>query len=294
MPLDLTIVIVSYNTRDMLRECLRSIASATEGITSETWVVDNNSPDKSADMVAVEFSEVRLIANDRNAGFTRANNQALRQSQSRHGVILNPDTECRPGSLTTLVRYLDAHPEVGAVGPRLLNTDGSLQPNGARFPNPLQDFLVVSELRFISRKAFERWSRMRDDFDADCELDVVSGACMMVRREAIEKVGVLDEDFFMFYEEVEWCWRIKKAGWKVVYVSAAEVVHHWMGSVRQDSEAMTKRLFQSSDIYYKKTGTPVTRAANRGTMAYGAAKNRFIHMGVRVKRWLRARLEKRR
>ena len=134
---------------------------------------------------------------------------------------------------------------------------------------------------------------MREDFDADCELDVVSGACMMVRSEAIETVGVLDEDFFMFYEEVEWCWRIKKAGWKVVYVPSAVVVHHWMGSVRQDSKAMTKRLFQSSDIYYRKTGTPMTRAANRGTMAYGAAKNRFIHTGVRVKRWLRARLGKR-
>lgn len=287
--MDLCIVIVSYNTRDMLRDCLRSLAAATEGITTETWVVDNNSPDKSAEMVATEFPDVHLIANEDNAGFTRANNQALRQSQSRHCVILNPDTECRPGSLTTLVRYLDAHPDVGAVGPKLLNTDGSLQPNGARFPSPLQDFLVVTELRFVARSAFERWSRMRADFDTECELDVISGACMMVRGEALAKVGLLDEDFFMFYEEVEWCWRIKKAGWKVVYVPAAEVVHHWMGSVRQNSEAMTKRLFQSSDIYYRKTGNPASRLANRGTMLYGAAKNRFIHAGVRVKRWLRER-----
>jgi len=285
--LDLSIVIVSYNTRDMLRDCLRSLPAGTQGITAETWVVDNNSPDRSAEMVAEEFPEVRLIANRENAGFTRANNQALRQCDSRHSVILNPDTECRPGALTTLVRYLDSHPEAGAVGPKLLNTDGSLQPNGARFPNPLQDFLVVSDLRGLARARFERWSRMRDDFDRECELDVVSGACMMVRREAIEKVGLLDEEFFMFYEEVEWCWRIKRAGWKVVYVPSAEVVHHWMGSVRQNSEAMTRRLFQSSDIYYRKTGTPFSRLANRGTMVLGAVKNRVIHVGVRVKRWLR-------
>jgi GT2 family glycosyltransferase len=288
--LDLSIVIVSYNTRDMLRDCLLSIAAATAGISSETWVVDNNSPDKSAEMVAAEFPDVHLIPNPENAGFTRANNQALRQSRSRHVVILNPDTECKPGSLATLVCYLDTHADVGAVGPKLLNTDGSLQPNGSRFPDPLLAFLVVSELRRPFKTAFERHSRMRDNFDIECELEVISGACMMVRGSTIEQVGILDEDFFMFYEEVEWCWRIKKAGWKVMYVPQAVIVHHWMGSVRQDSQAMTARLFESSDIYYRKTGTPLMRFANRAVMAYGLAKNNFIHAGVRVKRWLRGRM----
>jgi GT2 family glycosyltransferase len=285
--LDLSIVIVSYNTRDMLRDCIASLAAATDGIAAETWVVDNCSPDASADMVATEFPAVHLVANRENVGFARANNQALSQASGRHSVILNPDTECRPGALTTLVRYLDAHPHVGAVGPKLLNTDGSLQPNGSRFPDPLQSFLVVSEVRRLFRSRFERWSRMREDFDAECELDVVSGACMMVRGEAIARVGLLDEDFFMFYEEVEWCWRIKKAGWKIVYLPQAEVVHHWMGSVRQDSHAMTALLFRSSDIYYRKTGAASMRLANRGVMAYGTLQNHLIHAGVRVKRWLR-------
>ena len=110
----------------------------------------------------------------------------------------------------------------------------------------------------------------------------------------MEQVGLLDEEFFMFFEEVEWCWRIKKAGWRVVYVPQAEVVHHWMGSVRQDSYAMARRLFQSSDIYYRKTGTPLSRLANRAVMAYGAAKNRVIHAGVRVKRFMRGVRGKRR
>ena len=284
---DLSIVIVSYNTRDMLRDCLTSLPAATAGITSETWVVDNNSPDRSADMVAEEFPGVRLIANRENAGFTRANNQALRQTDSRHAVILNPDTECRSGSLTTLVNYLDAHADVGSVGPKLLNTDGSLQPNGARFPKPWRDFLIVTEIRSLFRAPFERFCRMRDDFGIECDVDVVSGACMMVRASVMAEVGMLDEDFFMFFEEVEWCWRIKRAGYRVVYVPAAEVVHHWMGSVRQDSQAMTARLFRSSEIYYKKTGTALIQGANRGVMAFGMAKNNFIHAGVRVKRWLR-------
>ena len=151
----------------MLRDCLRSLPDATAGITWEAWVVDNNSPDQSARMVAEEFPHIHLMANDRNAGFTRANNQALQQAKSRHAVILNPDTECRSGSLSTMVRYLDTHSDVGAIGPKLLNTDGTLQPNGSRFPSPLQDFLVVSELRWISKSAFERRSRMRDDFEIE-------------------------------------------------------------------------------------------------------------------------------
>lgn len=286
--MDLCIVIVSYNTREMLRDCLLSLPAATADLSAEVWVVDNNSPDSSADMVSTEFPAVRLIANRENAGFTRANNQALRQSTARHVLLLNPDTVAKPGSLATLTAYLDTHDDVGAVGPKLLNTDGSLQPNGARFPHPMNDFLVISEIRSLFRARFERFSRMRDDFDQICELDVVSGACMMVRGSVMEQVGMLDEDFFMFFEEVEWCWRIKRAGWKIVYLPTAEVIHHWMGSVRQDSKAMTARLFKSSEIYYRKTGTPWTRLANRGVMAFGFAKNEFIHMGVRVKRWLRS------
>src|SRR5688572_5439191 len=128
--MDLSIVIVSYNTREMLRACLNALPDATRGLTVETFVVDNASPDGSADMVAEAFPSVRVIANPDNAGFTRANNQALRISTGRHVVILNPDTECEPDSLTALVGYLDTHPAVGAVGPKLLNSDGSLQHNG--------------------------------------------------------------------------------------------------------------------------------------------------------------------
>jgi len=286
--LDLSIVIVSYNTRDLLRACLRALPAATEGLTVETFVVDNASPDESAAMVAAEFPGVHLIANRENAGFTRANNQSLRLSAGRNVLILNPDTEPEPGSLTTLVRYLDTHPEVGAVGPKLLNSDGTLQHNGRRFPTPWREFLGHSGLRNLNRAAFDRVLHFgRDNFDVEWETDEVSGACLMLKHTVMDQVGMLDEDFFMFYEEIEWCWRIRKAGWKVMYVPQARVVHHWMASVRQQNWAMTARLFQSALIYYKKTAGLSSQLAIRLVMLIGLTKNEFLRLGVAVKRRLR-------
>lgn len=291
--MDLSIVIVSYNTRDMLRACLNSLPEAARGLQIETFVVDNASPDDSAGMTAHAFPQVRLIANTENAGFTRANNQALRQSVGRHVVILNPDTECEPESLAVLVRYLDTHPDVGAVGPKLLNSDGSLQHNGRRFPTPWRDFLATTGLWKLRPNTFEQEIEFgREDFDRESEVDFVMGACLMVRRDVMEQVGMLSEDFYMFYEEVEWCWRIKQAGWKVMYVPQSRIVHHHMGSVRQRVWAMSNRLLQSSLTYYGKTGTPVQRIAILPVVAVGYAKNSLIQLGFRAKRLLRKLLSR--
>jgi GT2 family glycosyltransferase len=286
--LDLSIVIVSYNTREMLRDCLRSLPASTEGLETEVFVVDNASPDKSADMTAQEFPHVRLIANTENAGFTRANNQALQLCTGRHALILNPDTEPEAGSLAVLVRFLDEHTDTGAVGPKLLNTDGSLQHNGRRFPSPWREFLGHSGLCKLNRAKFDRELEYgREDFDVLAEVDQVSGACMMVPKRVMDEVGMLSEDFFMYYEEVEWCWRIRKAGYKVYYVPESRVVHHWMGSVKQFSKAMTDRLFRSALIYYRKTGGVRQQLAIRLVIAIGLAKNAFLHFGVAVKGRLR-------
>ncbi len=273
----------------MLRDCLNSLPAATEGLTTETYVVDNNSPDDSVAMVQSEFPDIHLIANKENAGFTRANNQALRQCTGHFVLILNPDTEAEPGSLTTLVRYLETHPDVGAVGPKLLNTDGSLQANGRWFPNPWREFVGHSGLRRWSRKsANPYWEYERDNFDKEWETDTVTGACLMTRHEVMDQVGMLDEDFFMFYEEIEWCWRIRKAGWKIMYVPQSRVTHHWMGSVRQQSRAMTARLFKSMLIYYKKTAGLGAQIAVRGVILMGLIKNELLWLGVGIKRRLRA------
>ncbi|MCX6378162.1 MAG: glycosyltransferase family 2 protein [Armatimonadetes bacterium] len=285
---DLSIVIVSYNTREMLRDCLNALPAGAQDLTTEVFVVDNNSPDGSIEMVQKEFPSVICIANRDNAGFTKANNQALKLAQGEFVVILNPDTETELRSMTTLVNFLREHTDTGAVGPKLLNTDGSLQHNGRRFPTPYREFLGHSGLANWNRVKFDREMEYgREDFNILAEVDQVSGACMMVPKRVMDEVGMLSEDFYMYYEEVEWCWRIRQAGYKVYYVPDARVVHHWMGSVRQASHAMPARMFKSALTYYQKTGTPRQRLAIRGVIAMGLAKYQFIYLGVRVKRVLR-------
>lgn len=286
---DLSIVIVSYNTRAMLRDCLTALPAAVGTLQVQVWVVDNNSPDFSAAMVQQEFPHVHLIANLDNAGFTRANNQALRQCTGRNVLILNPDTEPEPGSLALLSRYLDAHPDVGAVGPKLLNSDGSLQHNGRPFPTPWREFLGHSGLRNLNRAAYDRLHEYgRNDFDVEWETDQVSGACMMVPARVMQEVGMLSEDFYMFYEEIEWCWRIRKAGYRVMYLPQSRVVHHWMGSVRQQSRAMTRRLFRSSLTYYRKTRGPLGPVQIAPAVLCGLTRNEILGVGVAIKRRLRA------
>jgi len=286
--MDLAIIIVSYNTEDLLRACLRSLPAATEGLACQTYVVDNSSSDGSAAMVAREFPEVDLTVNTANVGFSRANNMALERANARYALLLNPDTEPEPGSLRQLVDFMDAHPEAGACGPKLLNSDGSLQRNGAKFPTLLREFLGVTGLRRLAMRRYERaLGYGREDFDRLCEVDQVSGACLLVRAETMRQVGVLDERFFMFYEEIEWCHRIKSAGWKIYYVPEARVRHHWMGSVKQVSKQMTAQLFKSQLLYYQKTSGPLTVLGIRAVMALGLAKNALLHAGVAVKRALR-------
>ncbi len=286
--MDLSIVIVSYNTCGMLRDCLNALPAATKGLVTETFVVDNNSPDGSAAMVAAEFPHIHLTASTENNGFTRGNNMALRHVVGRNVLLLNPDTEAAPHSLTLLARYLDTHPDVGAVGPKLLNTDGSLQPSGIPLPTPWRDFLGHTGLwRLRPGLSARMWQYGREDFEQEWETDSVTGACLMTRKAVLDEVGLLEEAFFMFYEEVELCWRIRRAGLKVVFLPQSQVVHHWMGSVRQQNKAMTRRLFQSMAIYYRKT------IGWRGVVVYpiiwyGLLKNELLYLGVAVKRRLRA------
>jgi N-acetylglucosaminyl-diphospho-decaprenol L-rhamnosyltransferase len=285
---DLAVVIVSYNTEAMLRACLQALPAACDGLSYVTHVVDNRSSDGSAEMVARDFPDVRLTVSETNLGFAGGNNLVLERVSARHVLLLNPDTEPEPDALRLLVEFLDTHSDVGACGPMLLNTDGSLQRNGAKFPGPLREFLGVTGLRRLAMRRYElAMGYGREDFETLCEVDQVSGACLMVRGEVLKEVGPLDTRFFMFYEEIEWCHRIKRAGWKVYYVPAARVVHHWMGSVKQVSRQMTAELFRSQLLYYQKTAGAPTILAIRGIMAVGLAKNAMVHAGVAVKRGLR-------
>lgn len=286
--MDLQIVVVSYNTRELLRACLRAIPDAVGGLKCVTSVVDNASSDGSAEMVKAEFSEVELIASSENLGFTRANNLVLNRADARFVLLLNPDTEAAPGSLETLARFMDAHPDCGACGPMLLNSDGSIQANGARFPTVLREFVCVTGLRRLAMRRYEiALGYGREDFTQPCAVDQVSGACLFVRTDVMRRVGPLDERFFMFYEEIEWCHRIRAAGFSVWYVPEARVTHHWMGSVKQQSRRMTAELFKSQLLYYQKTGGPLAVLAIRGIVMAGLLKNSLLHSAVAAKRTLR-------
>jgi len=216
--LDLAVVILNYNTRDLLRDCLRSLCDQ-EGLTFATCVVDNASPDGSADMVAAEFPEVALIRNPLNNGYSAGNNLGLRrfgfpaQPQARYAMLLNPDTVVPPDALRKMVAFADANPDVGVVGPKLLLMDGTLDKACRRaFPTPEVSFYRFAGLSKLFPKSprFGRYNMTFLDEDQQADVDSVVGACMLVRAEAIQQAGLLDEQFFMYGEDLDWCLRIKQ------------------------------------------------------------------------------------
>jgi N-acetylglucosaminyl-diphospho-decaprenol L-rhamnosyltransferase len=247
---DLSIVIVSWNVRDLLRRCLASVL-AQPAPSGEVIVVDNASSDGSVAMVQAEFPHVSVIENAGNVGFTRANNQAIKSATGRYVLLLNPDTEVEAGALWTMLAYMDANPQVGAVGPQLLYGDGSVQSSRRRFPDLKTLFVESTILQplFSNSAILRRYYVLDQPHDVTQDVDWVVGACMMLRRQVIAQVGLLDERFFMYSEEMDWCLRIKQAGWCVVYLPLARVVHHEARS--SDQVVAAKHIhFQSSKVQY--------------------------------------------
>ena len=249
---DLSVVTVGHNTGELLRACLSSLPSS--GAAMEVLVVDAGSTDGTAELVGREFPTVRLLATDQNLGFTRGNNRALRIARGRHLLLLNPDTAVRPGALAAMLAFLDAHPDVGVVGPQLRFPDGTIQPSRHRFPGRLT--------AFVDGTVLERWlgrSRLLDSFylrdrgdDQRQDVDWLRGACLMVRREAAASAGLFDERFFMYSEEVDLCRRIRAAGWRIVYLPSAVVVHHEGKSSQQNPVARDIHFHDSRVRYYQK------------------------------------------
>lgn len=260
--MDLSIVIVSWNTRRLLQACLRSVFDHLGGLHAEVLVVDNASRDGSAELVAREFPEARLIANDRNVGFAAANNQAIRESRGRHLLLLNSDTEVLAGVLPALVRYGDTHPEVGVLGCRVLNPDRSLQPTCFRFPSLASLLLLATGLhrlgwpRFLGRYRMVHWRR-----DDERDVDVVTGCCMLVRRSASDEVGLLDEQFFMFGEETDWCTRFRHAGWAVRFAPVGEIIHYGGASAEKLHARRGMLLWGSLVRLHRKHGGRAAAAA---------------------------------
>jgi GT2 family glycosyltransferase len=250
---ELSIVIVNWNTRDLLAECLESVrwnlqtlecsygTAGSPGV--QTFVVDNASSDGSAGMVRARFPWVGLIENADNVGFARANNQALAQCRGRYVVLLNSDTIVPPASLMRLVTFADAHPRAGIVGPKLLNADGSFQAAFNDFPTPASLLLEAWGVHQKPRANPFYPSCPPQAAEVATQCDWVGGACLLARLVAIHEVGTLDQSFFMYSEEVDWCFRMKRRGWEVWFTPEVEIVHLGGGSATRHSP--TQRLLLS-------------------------------------------------
>ena len=248
--MNLSIIIVSWNTRQLLEQCLASIFAHPPDGDFEVLVVDNHSDDGSAGMVKARFPQVQLIENQANTGFARGNNQAIRRSRGEYILLLNPDTVVKPGALRELAAYLDEHPTAGAAGPRLFNPDGSLQASCSPAPSLSREFLRMFHLPGIrpdGTYAMDGW-----DVHTPRNVDILVGACLLLRRSVLDQVGLLDETYFIYSEEVDLCKRVQQAGWRLVWVPQAQVVHYGGQSTQQVAVEMFLRLYQSKVIYFRK------------------------------------------
>lgn len=250
--MDLSIVIINWNTRDLLAGCLRSIYETANDLAFEVFVVDNASADGSAAMVRERFPQVHLIENRENVGFARANNQAIQQATGRYVLLLNSDTEVKSGALAALLNFMEAHPQAGAAGPYLLNADGSLQPSCYPMLTPWREFWRLLFLAPLARRAAYPMGRW--DAHIPREVEVLKGACLLLRRAALEQVGLLDERYFIYTEEVDLCYRLARTGWKLYWVPQARVTHYGEGSTRQVAEAMYVQLYRSKVQFCRKMG----------------------------------------
>jgi GT2 family glycosyltransferase len=252
---EISIVTVSFNGREYLRRCLRSLLEHTRGLEYEVVVVDNASQDGSADMVAEEFPSVRLLRRPSNAGLSTALNQGIRLSGGEMTVLLNPDVELRDNPFPAMARYLRDHPEVGILGPRILDDDGSLQLSCRQFPTFSVVFFNRYSLltRLLPRNPFSIRYLMTDfDHSGTAEVDWLSLACWMAPRRLFDEVGFLDEGYFLYNEDVDFCQRVHRAGRKVVYFPEVSVVHRIGGSTSTLPSRSVIERHRSMWRYYRK------------------------------------------
>ena len=241
----LSIIIVSYNVRTYLETCLQSVQKALEGIEGEVWVVDNDSQDDSVEVLRRDYPWVRLVANTENMGFARANNLAIRQSQSEYVLLLNPDTTVEEPTLRGVLQFMDTHPEAGGAGVMMHNEDGTLAPESRRgLPTPW-----VAGMKMLGFT--KRYYMSHLPWDQPGRIDVISGAFCMLRRKAIDQVGLLDEDFFMYGEEIDLSYRLLKGGWQNWYLPFS--ITHFKGKSTQKTEYRYVHIFyQAMLIFFRK------------------------------------------
>jgi len=251
----LSIVIVNYNTEALLRSCLESVYAGADGTTTDIWVVDNHSCDNSVSMLRSSFPFVNVIANSENVGFSRANNAAISQGRSDYILLLNPDTLVIDDAIERMVTFLDEHPKVGIAGCKVLNRDGTLQLACRRsIPTPKVAFYRLTGLSrlFPQSKLIAKYNMTYESPDRMHEVDAVSGAFLMIRRKVVEEIGLLDERFFMYGEELDWCLRAKRAGWTVAYHPEARIIHYKGESTKYNSRKAAFEFYRAMYLFHRK------------------------------------------
>jgi len=247
--MDLSVIIVNWNTKDLLCQCIDSLAQTVKKIDTEIFVVDNGSTDGSVAAIREKFPRVRLVENQVNLGFARANNQAISLSSGEYLLLLNPDTKVKDEAIPQMLSFMNAHAKAGLVGGQLLNADESKQNSIANFPSLATELLNKSLLRWLFPEKFPGKER---DYPGPVEVESVIGACMLVRRKAVEQVGLLDEEFFLFLEETDWCYRIKKAGWEIYHIPGAKLLHFQGKSAEVEKAKARIEYYRSRYRYFRK------------------------------------------
>lgn len=271
---DLTIIVVSFEVRELIARCLVSLQRACKNLETQIIIVDNASRDDSAQFICEHFSQITLIANEKNVGFAKANNQGLALARGRYYLLLNPDTEFAEkdvNALELLIKFMDAHPRAGACGPSLFFADGTRQHSAFRFPTLAQIYIDLFPVNWRLRES--RWNGRypfsQYDSKIPFEIDHPLGAALMVRAETASQVGLLDESFFIYAEEVDWCMRIKRAGWQIWCVPEANIIHHEARSTRQFRERMFVELWKARFTLFEKHYSRLWNSAARALVRAG-------------------------
>ncbi len=275
--MQLSVIIVNYNVRAFLENALAAVLKAMSGITGEVIVVDNASGDGSAEMVRQKFPDVRLISNSENRGFAAANNQALRECRGSYVLLLNPDTIVQESTFRTMITFFERHPDAGLAGCKILNPDGTLQLACRRsFPSPWVAFTKISGLSalFPSSSLFGRYNLTYRNPDETYEVDAISGSFMFLRREVLDTVGLLDEQFFLYGEDLDWCYRIAGKGWKIYYVHDTQIIHFKGESARRSSIDEVKLFYEAMRVFVRKH------------IRKGVVTDFIIRAGIALREWI--------
>ncbi|HEX9504201.1 MAG TPA: glycosyltransferase family 2 protein [Patescibacteria group bacterium] len=269
--MDLSVIIITYKERELLKKCLESVFASKTDYKFEVIVTDSNSQDGSVEMIREQFPQAKVLDNQKNLGFSKGNNVAIKQANGRLILLLNADTTVKPDTFDTSVKYMDAYPEVGALGAKVMLLSGELDKACRRkFPNPVNSFL-----RLFGLKKFSDYN-ITSPIDQEVEVDAIMGAYFLVRKSVIDQVGMLDEEFFMYGEDLDWCWRIKEKGHKIMYYPKAEIMHYKYGASKTLPLRTIKWAHTAMKIFYRK------HYAQQHNWVF----NQFIYLGINLRMYL--------